>query len=125
MSISRTLLVMTNMLKQRSTSPQHVMHLLRLELLEDSSQSSFLQTLRQEKVEIASALRKGKAKAEEEAAKAEDEDEVETPQDVAKEKALANFLNHRHLIQYHDLLDDALQVCRNPRTQTQFASVAE
>ena len=82
---------------------------------------------RQEEEELASAPRKArvKAKAEDEAVKAEAEEEAEAPQDVAKAKALADFLHHQHHIQYHDLLDDALRVYRNPRTQIQFASVAE
>ena len=101
------------------------MHLLRLELLEDSSQSSFLQTPRQEKVEIAFALRKEKGKAKAEVAKAEDVDKEEVPQDVAKGKVLAKLLIHPHHIQYHDLLDDEQRTCKSPRSQTQSVSVVE
>ena len=101
------------------------MHLLRLELLEDFSQSQSRQTLRQEKVEIASALRKEKGKAEEEVAKAEDVDEEEVPQDVAKGKVLAKLLIHPHHIQYHDLLDDEQRTYKSPQNQTQSVSVVE
>ena len=98
------------------------MHLLRLELPEDSSQSLFPQTRRREKAEIATAPRKEKEKGEDGIIKAKDVDEDKVLQDVEEARALERFHTHRPHIHHHDLLDDEQR--KYPSQQTQILSVS-
>ena len=54
--------------------------------------------------------------------RAEAADEAEVPQDVARARALVDFLLHQHHTRHHDLLDDESLLYLNPLTLILFAS---
>ena len=78
----------------------------------------FLQICRQAEAEVTSAQirarARAKVKAADEAVKAKVADEAEAHQDVARAKALVDFLHHQPHTPLHDALAEKSHLCLNP-----------